>query len=274
MTRRVPQRRRRPRGRKPSALPEAARLTLDAIATLDDARYGERSRPIPAEVRHTFSQIRDQVLKPRANTILLGLSGKEFRSRPEVRWADSTTRNGLRWLGCRKTVARDPDGRYQRVNDVGGILLNLERTISSIRLEGRDIEWTYRGWKPGGGSPPPLEKERHFTKTFLASAIARAERDLDALHVPGWTPGAWDKVDLIGEAQRFRDEGRFPDPPKLRMEPLVFGKRMSTAEFFRDVKVNRKQFGALMSAFTRDPLRVEAEWSAVVNAKKAKDPER
>ena len=49
---------------------------------------------------------------------------------------------------------------------------------------------------------------------------------------------------------------------------------MSTAEFFRDVKVNRKQFGALMSAFTRDPLRVEAEWSAVVNAKKAKDPER
>ena len=159
--------------------------------------------------------------------------------------------------------------RTGKWSSVAGVLLDMERTLSDVRLVLEKISKEEPAWDPGiPGSWPPFVKQRHFAKTMLASAVVRAERALDQLNVEGWSDDPVSQIDIVKEIRVRRRLGP-RGPIVLENLPLQLGTPVSAGKFWGPSDITKLQFKRLTASFRPTPERFEREWAEIVEWRKA-----
>ena len=245
-------------GRPPSPRTEAANQVLNAYDALEEEERRSQWKGVAWNSRFSYSKIRRQVEQNMPARI--GDEPKRKAAR-----ADQTTRNGLKWLadGEHRYLVKEADGRYSRWSSVAGVLLSMESALSDVRLvlEKMSMEGppasTHDEWVWS-----PLEKQRHYAKVMMASAVVRAERALDALSVDGWSNDLGGHLDIV---QEIKDRRRYGarEPMVLTNKPLILGHGVSTAEFWGPMELNKPRFRVLMRAVGVDGEAFEREWREI-----------
>jgi hypothetical protein len=251
-------------GRPPSPRIEAADRVQNAFDRLEEKERHSRWKGVAWESRFSYSKIRKQV-----ELDLLPRSGDNPKRRADR--ADQTTRNGLKWLTDveHQYLVKEADGRYGKWSSVAGVLLDMERNLSDVRLVLEKISKEEPPWDPSiPGSWPPFVRQRHFAKTMLASAVVRAERALDQIKVDGWLEDPVGQIDIVKEIRTRRRLGP-RRPLVLENVHLQFGTSVSAGQFWGPTAMTKPRFRRLTTAMRYTPERFEKEWVDIVGWRKA-----
>ncbi len=194
-------------GRPPSPRTEAADQVLRAFDELEESERRSHWKGVAWESRFPYSAIRNQVRSA------LPLRADDTPGRRGNR-ADAATRAGLIWARSPKHryLVKEPDGRYGRWSSVAGVLFEMERRLSDIRLLLEKVA------KEGPDDPTSpyqgtlVARQRAHAKLQLASEAARAVRALDGLELPAGADQVGLNIDFLERVRVLPEDGAARDP--------------------------------------------------------------